>query len=276
MKFMNDPYTDPDSQAESTVQAMITRLEERGKHEGFSQMVRSYIDRLDKERPLVVLDLGCGTGVVARELNRMLHSSSRVHGADVSAALLREAARLGKESGVEWDHLTSGRLPYEDESFDAITMHTLLSHVEDPSFLLSEARRVLKEDGRLIVFDADHAGTTYNQPDYDTTRRIDHLLTSSIATHPDICRQLPRLLKGSGYTLTDHSVEVISECGKGDYWLSSVQGFARLMPAIKALSEEEAKSWVAYMLLSHDEGTFFAAGSFYTFYAEADAKSATR
>ena len=82
--------------------------------------------------------------------------------------------------------------------------------------------------------------------------------------------------KGSGYTLTDHSVEVISECGKGDYWLSSVQGFARLMPAIKALSEEEAKSWVDYMLSSHDEGTFFAAGAFYTFYAEADTTVAAR
>jgi len=225
---MNDPYIDPDSQAKSTVQAMITRLEERGKHEGFSKMVRDYIDRLDKERPLVVLDLGCGTG------------------------------------------------PYEDRSFDAITMHTLLSHVADPSSILSEARRVLKEDGRLIVFDADHAGTTYNQPEYEMTRRTDHLLTSAIATHPDICRQLPRLLKGSGYTLTDHSVEVISECGKGDYWLSSVQGFARLMPAIKALSEEEAKSWVDYMLSSHDEGTFFAAGAFYIFYAEADTTVAAR
>ena len=264
---MSDPYTDPDGQAKATIQAMITRLEERGKHEGFSQMIRDYIDRLDKERPLAVLDLGCGTGVVARELERMLHSSSRVHGADVSNELLREAERLCRSKRIVWDHLTSDRLPYEDESFDAITMHTLLSHVADPSLLLSEAQRVLKEDGQLIVFDADHAGTTYNQPEYETTRRIDHLLTSAIATHPDICRQLPRLLKGSGYTLSDHRVEVISECGKGDYWLSSVQGFARLMPAIEALSEEEAKSWVDYMLSSHDEGTFFAAGAFYTFYA---------
>lgn len=269
---MNDPYTDPDRQAEATLQAMITRLEERGQHEGFSQMIRDYIGRLDQERPLVVLDLGCGTGVVARELKRMLHASSRVHGADVSAELLGEAARLCHENDIEWDHLTPGRLPYEDESFDAITMHTLLSHVADPSGLLSEARRVLKKDGQLMVFDADHAGTTYNQPEYETTRRIDHLLTSAIATNPDICRQLPRLLKGAGYRLTDHRVEVISECGKGDYWLSSVRGFARLMPAIKALSEEEAKSWVDYMLSSHDEGTFFAAGAFYTFYATPDEK----
>jgi len=245
---------------------MITRLEERGQHSDFMRMIESYVDELAKDRPLTVLDLGCGTGVVVRQLAKKLHSSSRLHGADVSNELLSEARRL-TDDVVEWDHLSPGALPYADETFDAITMHTLLSHVADPVAILSEARRVLKKDGRLIVFDADHAGTTYNQPDYATTRRIDHLLTSAITTHPDICRQLPRFLKESGYTLIDHRADVISECGKGDYWLSSVRGFSRLMTTIDALSEEESNSWVNYMLLSHDEGIFFAAGSFYTFHA---------
>ena len=149
-------------------------------------------------------------------------------------------------------------------------MHTLLSHVPDPISVLSEARRVLKKNGRLIVFDADHAGTTYNQGDYEMTRRCDFLLSSAIATNPDICRQLPRLLKAAGYTLTNHDVDVISECGQGDYWLSSVQGFARLLPTLGALSKEDADAWVSYMLKSHDDGTFFASGTFYTFYAQCE------
>ncbi|MFT4177601.1 MAG: methyltransferase domain-containing protein [Luteolibacter sp.] len=263
---MPDPYSNPDAQPESSIQAMATRLEERGRHAAFLKMIRDYASSLPDDRPLTVLDLGCGTGVVIRQLAGHLHPSSVLHGADISAELLKEAARLAP-SGIHWDHLASGPLPYRDATFDAVTMHTLLSHVPDPAFLLAEARRILKPDGRLIVFDADHSGTTYNQPTYEITRRIDHLLTSTIATHPDICRQLPRFLKSTGFELIHHQSEIISECGKGDYWLSSVHSFSRLLPTLGVLTPQEADSWVEHMLRSHQDGTFFAAGAFYTFHA---------
>ena len=185
----------------------------------------------------------------------------------MSAGLLREAERLAPGLQVRWDHLSTGCLPYGDGTFDAVAMHTLLSHVPDPAALLAEAKRVLKEDGRLVVFDADQAGPTYNQANYETTRRTDFLLTSAIATHPDICRLLPRLLKETGFQLTGHEAEVIAECGRGDYWLSSVRGFSRLLPTLGVLSAQDADVWTKHMLCSHENGTFFAAGTFYTFYA---------
>ncbi len=266
---MPDPYTNPDAQSASAIQAMMTRLEERGRHDGFSRMIAKYVETLPRQKPLAVLDLGCGTGVVTRQLEQVLHPASTLHGADVSSELLREAARLTSNSRIQWDYLTAGSpLPYPDQSFDAIVMHTLLSHVPDPAGILTEAKRVLKHDGQLIVFDADHAGTTYTQPDYETTRRVDFILTSAIATHPDICRRLPALLKQAGYELTAHDSAVISECGKGDYWLSSVQGFSRLIPTLGVLSPAEAEAWSRHMMTSHEDGTFFAAGAFYTFYAK--------
>lgn len=265
---MPDPYTNPDAQSASAIQAMMTRLEERGRHNGFSRMIAKYVGTLPTEKPLVVLDLGCGTGVVTRQLDEVLHPASALHGADVSSELLREATRLTGSSRIKWDYLSAGALPYPDQSFDAITMHTLLSHVPDPAYILTEARRVLRPDGQLIVFDADHAGTTYTQPDYETTRRVDFILTSAITTHPDICRRLPVLLKQAGYELTAHDADIISECGKGDYWLSSVQGFSRLIPTLGVLTPAEADSWSRHMIASHEDGTFFAAGAFYTFYAK--------
>ena len=264
---MPDPYTNPDSQPQEAMQAMITRLEERGRHPSFAQMIGKYAATLPHNQPLKVLDLGCGTGVVIRQLANLLHPSSALHGADVSEGLLREAKRLGPESNIVWDHLLPGRLPYADAVFDVVVMHTLLSHVPEPREILSEAKRILTASGRLIIFDADHAGTTYNQPDYETTRRFDALLSSTIAAHPDICRQMPRLLKATGLELTNHDSQVISECGHGDYWLSSVRGFARLLPSLGVLSQPEAQAWISHMLDSHADGTFFASGTFYTFYA---------
>lgn len=57
----------------------------------------------------------------------------------------------------------------------------------------------------------------------------------------------------------------MSECGHGDYWLSSVRGFIGILPALKVLTEEEVAAWASHMFSSHENGTFFASGAFFTF-----------
>ncbi len=262
-----DPYINPDLQTQSTVLAMIARLEDRGQHPTFRGMIDDYAAAISRTNPNRVLDLGCGTGVVTRLLEAALPQECRLYGADVSEQLLAAARVLSPGSRITWENNGRGPLPYADGYFDAITMHTLLSHVPEVAALLQEAARVLRPGGVLIVCDADHASTTYGLPDYAEMREIDHLLTSAIATHPDICRQLPRLLKEAGLSLQKHTATLLSECGHGDYWLSSVRGFARMMPALQILQPARAEAWVAQMMQSHEDGTFFASGAFYTYYA---------
>lgn len=266
----SDPYANPDRQADATVQAMITRLEERGQHPEFLRMIADYLGTLPQDRPLKALDLGCGTGVVTRRLRAHLHPGSTVHGADISERLLDTARSLSPTAAIAWDKLDSTSLPYGDASFDVVIMHTVLSHVPQPQTLLREASRVLAGRGRLIIFDADHASTTYGLPDYAAMRETDFKLATAIATHPDICRQLPRYLKAAGFKLENHRSAILSECGCGDYWLSSVRGLARMIPALGILSPSEAEAWVSHQMKSHEEGTFFAAGAFYTFHALRD------
>ena len=43
--------------------------------------------------------------------------------------------------------------------------------------------------------------------------------------------------------------------------------YSRLIPAMGILPEEEGRDWVDHMVRSHDDGTFFASGAFYTFHA---------
>ncbi len=246
---------------------MATRLEERGRHPFFLQLIANYANRVRTDIPLHIMDLGCGTGVVTRHFENKLHPGSTLTGADISSRLLDAARTHSPGSRIHWQKLEFAPLPYDDSSFDVIVMHTLLSHVAEPEALLRDAHRTLKTGGSLIVCDADHASTTYSLPDYAKTRATDHKLIAAIATHPDICRQMPRLLKHSGFELECHSAEILSECGRGDFWLSSVKGFARLIPALGILPEKEGQDWVESMLRSQEAGTFFAAGSYYTFFA---------
>ena len=264
---------------------MVTRLEERGNHPEFQRMIDDYSTMLDKDVPLSVLDLGCGTGVVIRNLEKKLHPQSVLYGVDISQKLLDAAKSIDPASRVQWQKSEAGgSLPFDDASLNAVVMHTLLSHVPDTATILREAVRVLQPGGRIIIFDADHMATAFGLPDLARMVDINQRLAAAIACHPDICRQLPRHIKEAGLLLDTHRSRLaptvalpgpptrtgrpartrahtysrpprhrraaptarrsylLSECGRGDFWLSSVRGYARLIPALGILPPEEVRA----------------------------------
>lgn len=263
-----DPWANPDIHADSTVEVMAKRLNERGQNANFRRMIDEYVALTPTDRPISVLDVGCGTGVVIRSFLQTAHPKSELCGADISQKILDQAKIQDVSGRISWTKLdvASKDLPFEPEMFDVITMHTLLSHVSDPVAMLQMAARCLKPDGMVIVFDADHAGTVYSLPDFSLMMEINQKLATSIATQADICRQLPRYLKDANLKMRGQpTTHVIAECCKGDYWLSSVRGFAHLIPVLGLLPPEQGEAWVAQMLQSHEDGTFFASGIFYTY-----------
>ncbi len=102
-----------------------------------------------------VLDLGCGTGTAARAIASRLTSAS-VTGVDLSPYMVFAARLKAKSlSNVTFIHANAEALPFDDDSFDAVTA-SLLFH-ETPLHaalnIMKEARRVLKPGGAFIVFD---------------------------------------------------------------------------------------------------------------------------
>src|SRR5579884_2905814 len=89
-------------------------------------------------------DVGGGTGNYALALKAEGWDPLVV---DRSAEMLSRAAAKGL-AVVQAD---AQRLPFEAESFDAVTMISMLHHVEDRQKALAEARRVLRPGGRLVL-----------------------------------------------------------------------------------------------------------------------------
>jgi len=97
----------------------------------------------------VILDLGTGTGTIARGLAA---SGSIVSGIDVSQALLDQAAQIGTEQGVtvEYRCTSAETLSYDSAVFDVVTAGQCW-HWFKRERAAAEAFRVLKPGGRLII-----------------------------------------------------------------------------------------------------------------------------
>jgi demethylmenaquinone methyltransferase/2-methoxy-6-polyprenyl-1,4-benzoquinol methylase len=93
-----------------------------------------------------VLDVATGTGAVARELLRQ--KGCAVVGVDQSPEMLG-VARQHLPAPVKLVEASAEHLPFEDASFDALTVTYLLRYVDDPGATLSELARVVRSGGTV-------------------------------------------------------------------------------------------------------------------------------
>ena len=82
------------------VQRIVDRFEYRGKDESFVAMREEYMRQMNIAPNAHVLDLGCGTGVVARALATRDNFSGRIVGIDFSNELIEVAKHLATTEGV--------------------------------------------------------------------------------------------------------------------------------------------------------------------------------
>src|SRR5262245_55399265 len=94
-----------------------------------------------------VLDVACGTGVLARELVHRMGAYGKVVGVDPSPGMLAVARRLS--ATVEWREGVAEALPFPDESFDAVVSQFGLMFFTDRRKAVREILRVLAHRGRL-------------------------------------------------------------------------------------------------------------------------------
>jgi SAM-dependent methyltransferase len=96
-----------------------------------------------------VLDVGCGTGVLAREAYRRVGREGQVVGLDLNEGMLAVAART--EPKIEWRQGDAAHLPFEDASFDVVVSQFALMYFSERVTSLGEMWRTLAPGGRLAI-----------------------------------------------------------------------------------------------------------------------------
>jgi ubiquinone/menaquinone biosynthesis C-methylase UbiE len=100
-----------------------------------------------------VLDVGTGTGIVARLAAPNVGPTGSVAGLDVSPAMLSVARAMAAEEGlsIDWREGQAEALPYPDRGFDLVLSQFALMFFADRQAALAEMRRVLVSGGRVAI-----------------------------------------------------------------------------------------------------------------------------
>jgi SAM-dependent methyltransferase len=102
------------------------------------------------DRPAVVLDMGCGTGMYHSVLAPLVSSLVAV---DRNPEMLRRARKLNEERALatEFLHADAERLPFSTGTFDLVLAYDFLHHVRDIRVVADEIHRVLRPGGRFAA-----------------------------------------------------------------------------------------------------------------------------
>ncbi len=227
---------------------LAARLETRAKAQDEIDARAAYLTLLEIGEGDRVLDVGCGSGVVTREIAKRVGANGRVVGVDPSPALLQVARELADQAGVgdriEFVEGGALKLPCPDASFDAVIAVTVLAHMRGGEAAVPEFVRVAKAGGRIGVFDFDSDMTSFTHPDRELTRRIIAAASDAVAVDGWIARRLPLLFAAAGL----ESVRVrgffpIDSDPKG-FYVALADRSASAAISSGAVSEAEGRAWL--------------------------------
>ena len=115
-------------------------------------LATNLIDTAALRRGERVLDVACGTGIVARLAAERVGDTGTVAGIDLNPGMLEVARSVTPSSMViEWHQSSAEAISLQDEAFDVVLCQMGLQFVPDKLAALREMQRVLAPGGRLII-----------------------------------------------------------------------------------------------------------------------------
>lgn len=137
---------------------LIAQIFFLGRERAFRERLLSFAGLRPGER---VLDVGCGTGSLAILAKLQVGPAGAVAGIDASAEMIAHARHKTDRKGLAVDFRVAPAqaLPFPAAQFDVVLSTLMLHHLPKPAHtqLASEARRVLRPGGRLLVVDFENS-----------------------------------------------------------------------------------------------------------------------
>ena len=199
----------------------------------FQEWAPRVVDAAQIEMGQRVLDVACGTGVLAREAASRVGPTGFVTGLDVAPGMLAVATRLAP--GIEWRQGRAESLPYADGSFDAVVSQFGLMFFTDRRQALSEMLRVLAPGGHLAVAVWDSLDNT---PAY----------AAEVALLERVAGQRAADALRAPFVLGDREelAALFANAGVASVVITTHHGTAQF-PSVRSMVEADLRGWLPVM-----------------------------
>ena len=203
---MADPFQDVDSAGPEFIKMFADAMDARQSDPTMEKIVADYLAPLTVTADSVLVEIGAGAGAVTRRIADFA-KPAKVVGFEPSKGFVKEAQQRGAaQSNLRFEAADGANLPCEEGTIDVAILHTVLSHVTEPDALVSEAVRILKPGGVLVICDADFSKAALGHFPNDPLDACAKAFVDGFVTDPFIVGKLRKLLSDAGLRVTKFDV----------------------------------------------------------------------
>lgn len=255
-------WANPSKSSIKDVHEMAAALEERAQALDQLQVNRALVDTLAPVNGEHILEVGCGSGVLCRQIAPGVVPEGKITGVDISPEFLRIAQDYAVSTNmsgcIQWGAGQAEVLPFQDASFDGVFAARLLLHVLDSQDVLNELVRVVRPGGRVVVMDWDFDTVAVDHSDRELTRRLMHWRCDHHGGNNWSGRQLWGQMTAAGL-VNVKAVPVVSVAHReNDSLTLSLFRAAQVARDGGAIDSDEHDTWVGELRSNLAAGCFFA------------------
>lgn len=237
----------------------IARLQQRlAECQELSLRRYAVVEQLAPRRGERVLEIGCGAGLLLREIGLATGPHGLAAGVDVSHdQIARAAEECAAVPAVRPAVGDATALDYPDGVFDAAVAVQVVEYISDAERCLAEIHRVLKPGGRLVCLATNWTSTFWHGPGATLSAEIARAWERH-AAHPNLPARLGPMLGRTGFErIRQLPVPIVNaefDEGAYAYWLARLMaGYAER----EGVAPATAAAWLAALERAEEEGEFF-------------------
>ena len=207
----------------------------------------------------LVLDVGCGRGLLPHDMATLVGESGPVIGVDFSQDMLALAEqRCAELPQVHLKQSKAEQLPEKNESVDAVVCVQVLLYVPDVSTVLSEMYRVLKPGGRIAIIETDWRGTVLNSFDDSLTRKMLAAWDDAVSS-PNLPVRLGPLMNAQGFRAVNvDAFPIVNTSYTPGMWsMDMLEQFAEYARDQGAASTADSEAWLDDLRHKGSEESYF-------------------